>query len=94
MGEIFEAAPGVHESVAGVSQAAGDAHVSAGSADHGAHVAAVGAALGPFGAPFLAAYAPAQGNCLLSTQQVGQVFHGLCAATLAHKAAIVAVDNA
>jgi hypothetical protein len=93
MSGIFLAVPGAHEAFAATNHAAGAAHWTAGSADHGAHVAAAAAALGPIGASFLAAYVPAQANCLAATLQLGHVHHAIGCATSAHKAATVAADN-
>jgi hypothetical protein len=67
---------------------------TAGSVDSQGHTAAAAAALGPIGAGYLAAYAPAQANCLAATMQVGQVFHALGGGTTVHKAATVAFETA
>lgn len=93
MSEIFLAAPGAHEGFSAANHAAGDAHWAAGSADHGAHVAAAATALGPIGAGFLAAYAPAQANCLAAALQVGYVHHAIGLGTIASKAAMIAADT-
>jgi hypothetical protein len=92
--EVFTAVPAAMGALSATHHAVGAAHIGAGSADHGAHVAAAAAALGPIGAQYLAAYVPAQANCLQATLQVGGVFHALGGATDACTAATVAFDNA
>jgi hypothetical protein len=57
-------------------------------------LAAAAAALGPIGAPFLAAYAPAQANNLAATLLVGNLHHAIGGGTQAFKAIAVACDNA
>lgn len=94
MSGTYLAVPGAHEVFSATNHAAGEAHCAAGSVDHGAHVAAAAAALGPIGASFMAAYAPAQANCLAATLQVGLVHHALGLTTTAHKATVVASDLA
>jgi hypothetical protein len=94
MGEIFKAVDGTHEAFSATHHAVGDTYQAHGSADAGAMNAAVAAALGPIGATFLAAYAPAQATCLAATLLLGHVHHAIGHATSAHKATIVASDNA
>ena len=67
---------------------------AAGSADSEGMLGAVAAALGPIGASFLAAYAPAQANNLAATLLVGHVHAAIGGATDGSKAAIIAADNA
>jgi hypothetical protein len=92
--EVFSAVPAGMGVFSAIHHAAGAAHHAAGSADSKAMVAAAAAALGPIGATFLAAYAPAQANCLAATMLVGHVHHAIGHATEASTAAIVAADNA
>jgi hypothetical protein len=94
VGEVFLAVPGAHEAFSAANHAAGDTIVGAGSADSEAMLAAAAAALGPIGASYLAAYAPAQANNLAATLLVGHVHHAIGHTTTAHKATIVAADNA
>jgi hypothetical protein len=66
---------------------------AAGSADATAMLAAAAAALGPIGASYLAAYAPAQTNNLAGNAMVGTAHCEIAAATEAASASFVAVDN-
>jgi hypothetical protein len=68
--------------------------IAAGSADSVAMVGAVAAALGPIGAIYLAAFAPAQANNLAGALCVGAVHAAIGAGTDASQAAIVAADSA
>jgi hypothetical protein len=97
--EAFTAVPATMSALSALSathHAVGAAHTTAGSADHAAHAAAAVAALGPIGVSsgLTPAYVQAQGNCLNSASQVGNVFHALGGATDACTAATVAFDNA
>jgi hypothetical protein len=62
------------------------------SADSQAMLAAAAAALGPIGASYLAAYAPAQANNLAAGLLVSQVLHTIGDATVAADAAFHALD--
>jgi len=75
-----------------VNTAAGELISGAGSADSAAMLSAAAVALGPIGASYLAAYAPAQANNLASTLLVGGVHAAIGGATMASKAAYVAAD--
>jgi hypothetical protein len=66
---------------------------AAGSADSAAMLSAAAAALGPIGASYLAAYAPAQAHNLTATLLVAHVHAAIGGATSASQAAIVAADN-
>jgi hypothetical protein len=94
MGGVFSAVPSAMEAFASTNQAAAAMISSAGSADSEAMLSAAAAALGPIGAGYLAAYAPAQANNLAATMLVAQVHAALGGATDASRAAIVAADNA
>ena len=76
------------------NSAAGELISSAGSADSAALLAAAAAALGPIGASYLVAYAPAQENNLSATQRVGGVHAAIAAATEAANTSFVAADEA
>ena len=65
----------------------------AGSADSAAMLNSAAAALGPIGANYLAAFAPAQANNLAATKLVAFVHAALGGAIDASKAAIVRADN-
>jgi hypothetical protein len=56
-------------------------------------LAAAAAALGPVGASYLAAFAPAQANNLAATLLVGQLHHAIGSGTQAFKATILASEN-
>ena len=73
---------------------AGEVISAAGSADASAMVAAAAAAVGPFGASYLAAYVPAQGNNLAGTLMVGGAHQAIGAATQQACASFVAADEA
>ena len=94
MGEVFKAVPEAMEAFSATNKAAAAAISGAGSADGEGMVAAAAAALGPIGASFLAAYAPAQANNLAATLLVGHVHAAIGGATDGSKAAIIAADNA
>jgi hypothetical protein len=79
---------------AAANNAAGEMISTAGAADSAALLAAAAAALGPIGATYLAAYAPAQQNNLSATQLVGSVHTAIGAATAAASASFVATDDA
>lgn len=66
---------------------------AAASADSAAMMGAVAAALGPIGATYLAAYAPAQENNLTGALMVGQAHDDIGAATEAANASFRAADH-
>jgi hypothetical protein len=94
MSNIFSAEFGGMEAFAATHHAAGEMVTSASSADSAAMLGAAATALGPIGASFLAAYAPAQSNTLAGAMLVGQLHHAIGSATQAVKAAHIATDNA
>jgi hypothetical protein len=94
MGEVFKAVPAAMAAHSAVHHSAGDTVASAASVDHEAMLAAAAAALGPIGATYLAAYAPAQAHCIHSALQVSHVYHKIGDAIDGSTAAIVAADNA
>jgi hypothetical protein len=65
----------------------------AGSADLTAMLGSAVAALGPIGANYIAAFAPAQNNNLAATRMVGRVHEAVSGATDASKAAILKFDG-
>lgn len=93
MGDVFSAVPEAMAAFSAANQAAGTAIIEAGTADSQAMLAAAAAALGPIGATYLAAHAPAQANCLSATLLVGQVHHALGCGTTAAQTAVVAADD-
>jgi hypothetical protein len=94
MSEVFLADPVAMEVFSATNQAAAATISSAGSPDSAAMLSAAAAALGPIGASYLAAYAPAQANNLAATLLVALVHAGIDGATSVSRAAIVAADNA
>ena len=74
--------------------AAGAKISAAGSADSASMLAAAAAAIGPIGAHYLAAYAPAQASNLAATLLVGGVHAAIGGATQATNSSIVATDIA
>jgi Zn-dependent alcohol dehydrogenase len=78
---------------AAANTAAGEMISSSGSADSAAMLGAAATALGPIGAAFLAAYAPAQADNLAATLLVGGVHTGIGAATEASKVSFTAADG-
>lgn len=90
---VLSVIPPALEAFAATNAAAGEAISSSGSADAGGMLAAAAAALGPIGASYLAAYAPAQANNLAATLQLGRVHAGIGAATQAANASFVVVDE-
>lgn len=96
MSEVFTAVPVAMGALSATHHAVGATHITAASADHAAHCAAAAAALGPIGVSsgLTPAYVQAQGNCLNSGVQVGNLFHGIAGATDACTATTVAFDNA
>ena len=65
----------------------------AGSADAAAMLLAAAAAIGPIGATYLAAYAPAQHANLTGTLLVGGVHAGIGAATQSARAGLSRADS-
>jgi hypothetical protein len=71
------------------------AKISAASSAHsGEMLSAAAAALGPIGANYLAAYAPAQANNLAAAKLMAHVHTSIGSATVSAKASITAADNA
>jgi len=93
MSDKFLAIPAGLAAFSTTSEAASATITTAGSADSMAMLTAAAAALGPIGATYLAAYAPAQANNLAGTLLVGAVHAGVGSATDASDAAIVAADS-
>ncbi len=81
------------EAYGAVNAAAGESISEAGSVDSAAMFSSAAVALGPIGATYLAAYAPAQANNLAGTLVVSGVHTAIGGATLASKAAYVAADE-
>lgn len=90
---VLSAVPDGLHAFAAANAAAGEAISTAGSADAMANLAAVAAALGPIGAPFLMAYAPAQVNNLGAVMELGAVHSAIAAATHTAASTFVAEDN-
>jgi hypothetical protein len=90
---VLSVSPPALEAFADANTVAGKMISSAGSADSGAMLSAVAAAVGPVGATYLAAYAPAQASNLAGTLLVGGVHAGIGAATRASNLAFVAADD-
>lgn len=93
MGGVFSAIPSAMDAFSSTNQAAAAAISTAGSADSEAMLSAAAAAVGPIGASYLAAYAPAQANNLAATMLVAHVHAAIGGATDASKATIIAADN-
>jgi len=91
---VLSVVPAGLEALSSANTAAGEMISEAGSADSGAMFAAAAAAVGPIGANYLLAYAPAQTNNLVSTLTVGAAHGAIGGATDASKAAFLAADNA
>lgn len=94
MADIFSAEFGGMDAFTATHHAAGETVTTAASADSAAMLGAAAAALGPIGALYLSAYAPAQCNTLAGATLVGQLHHAIGSATQAVKAAHIALDNA
>ncbi|WP_208103748.1 hypothetical protein [Mycolicibacterium sp. CBMA 226] len=86
--------PRLLDAFAAVNAAASEAITAAGAADSNAMLGSVAAAIGPIGATYLAAYAPAQANNLTSTLLVGAAHAGVSAATDAAKVSFQRTDQA
>jgi hypothetical protein len=93
MANIFSVDPEGMEAFAATQHAAGEIVTTASSADSAAMLSAAAEALGPIGAAYLAAYAPAQSNTLAAAMLVGQLHHAIGGATQAAKAIHVASDH-
>jgi hypothetical protein len=76
------------------NNAAASAISTAGSADSATMLAAAAGALGPIGATYLAAYAPAQENNLTGTLLVSKAHAAIGGTTEASRASFVATDGA
>ncbi len=93
MGDVFGVVPAAMDAFAMANHAVAEVISEAGSVDSEGMLAAAAAAVGPLGAGFLAAYAPAQAANLAATQQVALVHAAIGGATEATKVASVAVDD-
>jgi hypothetical protein len=93
MSDHFAAVPTGMTAFSAANEAAAEVITAAGSADSAAMLNAAATALGPIGALYLTAYAPAQANNLAGTLLVGGVHAGIGAATDASTSAIVAAEN-
>jgi hypothetical protein len=81
------------EAFSAINDAVSATITNAGSGDSGALLAAAAAALGPIGAGYLAAYAPAQTSNVTGTLLVGAVHAAIKAATEASKTSFVKTDQ-
>jgi len=91
---MLSVVPSGLDAFAEVNQAAAEMIAAASSADAGAMLSAVAAAVGPIGAPYLAAYAPAQANNLSSGLLVAGAHAAIGEQTAASRASFVALDEA
>jgi hypothetical protein len=91
---MFQAIPEAMTAFAAANQAAAATISGAGTADAEGMLAAAAAALGPIGATYLAAYAPAQANNLAATLQVADVHAAIGGGTVVSEAATIASDLA
>ena len=87
----FKAVPSAMGTFSATNKDAAVTISGAGSADSAAMLDSAAAALGPIGATYLAAYAPAQANNLTATKQVAHLHAAIGGATDASAKAIV--DN-
>ena len=94
MASVFSMEFSGMDGVSAAHHSAGATYSAAASADGEAHIAAAAAALGPIGANYLAAFAPALQNNLAATRELAHVHHAIGHATAAAKATAVASDNA
>jgi hypothetical protein len=90
---VFSVVPSGLEAFAAANSAAGELISAAGSADSAAMLGAAAAAIGPIGASYLAAYAPAQASNLAGTLLVGRVHEAIQGATQAANMSFVAADD-
>jgi hypothetical protein len=81
------------EGFAATNEAVAEMISVAGSADSAAMLAAASAALGPIGAAYLGAYAPAQANNLAGTLLVAAAHRAISASAQAVKTSFVSTDN-
>ena len=89
----FSVVPPALEAFSAANAAAAQAVAEAGSADDAANLASATAALGPIGAQYLAAYAPAQAANFAATLEVARLHAAIGAATEAAKASFIVTDN-
>lgn len=90
---VLSAIPDAMHVFAAANAAGAQMISAAGAADSMANLSAAAAALGPIGASFLLAYAPAQANNLAAVMQLGAVHAAIAAATDAAATAFVVQDN-
>jgi hypothetical protein len=91
---VLSVMPVVLDAFSEANTIAGEMISDSGSLDSAAMFAAAAAAVGPIGANYLLAYAPAQANNLFSALTVGAAHVGIGGATHASNAAFIAADNA
>ncbi|BBY46726.1 hypothetical protein MARA_01560 (plasmid) [Mycolicibacterium arabiense] len=91
---MLSVVPAGLDAFAAANQAAAEQISSASSADAAAMLGAVAAAVGPIGAPYLVAYAPAQTNNLASGLMVAGAHAAIGEQTVASRASFVALDDA
>jgi hypothetical protein len=94
MANVFSAEFSGMDAFSVTHHGAGASVSAAASADSGAMLATAAAALGPIGAPYLAAFAPALCNHLAAARLVSHVHHAIGDATASSKAAFIAADDA
>lgn len=94
MGIIFSADLGAMDALVAAHRAAGATITSAASVDPVTMLEAAATALGPHGAVFLAAHAPAQTDNVAAARLWGQIHTALGSKTASAKASIVAADSA
>jgi hypothetical protein len=94
MENVFSAHFGGMDAFAATHHGAGATYSAAGSVDSAALLSAAALALGPIGAPYLAAFAPALNNNLWATRQLGHVHHAIGHTTASSKLAFIAADYA
>ena len=94
MANIFSAELSGMDAFSATHHGAGASVSAAASADSGAMLAAAASAIGPIGASYLAAFAPALCNHLAAARLVSHLHHAIGDATLSSKTAIIAADNA
>jgi hypothetical protein len=92
MTDPFEAVPAGMAVFSSLNDVASTMITTAGSADSAGMLGAAAEGVGPIGAIYLAAYAPAQASNLAATLMVGGVHGAISAATDASQGAIVAAD--
>jgi hypothetical protein len=93
MGEFFMAPPAL-AAFSSAHDAAATAVSTAAAVNSQAILAEAMAALGPIGASYLAAFAPALGNHLQAGSQLGVLHAAVSGATNTWTSAIAAADNA